>query len=214
MRYGLACALIAGVVSACAAVARAADLADPPPLPDDRRGAIVGIHWVYALNDYHFDQSGLSAEDALGFEVLGGYRFNRWIDVTGVFQYQSEFTINGTALNVGGVPIRGPVAHAWNISFMPTTRVYPFADLLPPWVEPFGLFGLGSFFEEIDDGLSSDSDATFMFRFEGGVDFHVIPQLVIEIGAGYVVAASKLEMLGLDVTPNYAPFVAGVEYRF
>ncbi len=210
MRNGLACALIATVVCGYPGAARALD----ESTPDDRRGAIVGIHFVYALNDYHFDAPGLSAEDALGFEVLGGYRFNRWVDVTGVFQYQSDFTINGTALTIGGVPIRGPVASAWNVSFMPTVRGYPFADLLPPWIEPFGLFGMGTFFEEIDDGQSSDSDATFMFRFQGGVDFHVIPQLVIEIGAGYVVAARDLDLLGLAVTPNYAPFVAGVEYRF
>jgi len=75
-------------------------------------------------------------------------------------------------------------------------------------------FGMGTMYEEIDDGMSSDSDATFMFRFETGVDFHVIPELVIKIGAGYVVAAEDLHLLGLDVTPTYAPFVAGVEYRF
>jgi hypothetical protein len=213
MRYGFACALIATVVCSWTGAARAADWDRPPPLPDDRRGPIVGIHWVYALNDYHFNQSGVSAADALGFEVLGGYRFNRWVDLTGVFQYQSNFAINGSALVIGGVPIRGD-ACAWNISFMPTVRVYPFATLLPPWVEPYGLYGMGTMYEEIDDGVSSDSDATFMFRFETGVDFHVMPELVIKIGAGYVVAAEDLQLLGLDVTPNYAPFVAGVEYRF
>jgi hypothetical protein len=76
------------------------------------------------------------------------------------------------------------------------------------------VFGMGTMYEEIDDGLSSDNDATFMFRFEGSVDFHVLPELVNDIGAGYVVAASDLDLLGLDVTPNYAPFTAGVEYRF
>src|SRR5207244_443273 len=129
--------------------------ADDDYAGDDRRGAIVGIHWVYALNDYDFNVRGLSANDALGFEVLGGYRFNKWVDVVGVFQYQSDFDIDGNAV-IGGVPFSGKVASAWGVSFMPTGRVYPFATLLPEWVEPYGLFGMGTTYLEVTSGGSKD----------------------------------------------------------
>ena len=173
----------------------------------DRRGAVVGVHFVYAVEDFDFSHSGgLSADDTPGFEVLGGYRFNRYIDVTGVFQYLSEFGIDAHG--------DGTVANAWGFSFMPTTRVYPFADLLPPWVEPFGLFGMGTIFVEADEGGITDSDATYAFRFAAGADFYVLPTLVVEVGGGYVVATNDLDYVGFSVTPNYAPIVAGVEYRF
>ena len=73
---------------------------------------------------------------------------------------------------------------------------------------------MGTIFVEVDEGGVSDSDATYAFRFAAGADFYVLPTLVVEVGGGYVVATSDLDYVGFSVTPNYAPIVAGVEYRF
>ena len=77
----------------------------------------------------------------------------------------------------------------WGLTIMPAAKVYPLADVLPPWVQPYGMFGVGFVLAYVEDDfgiLDSDTDAAAAFRFGGGVDFYIIPQLVVRAGAGYV----------------------------
>jgi hypothetical protein len=135
-----------------------------------RSGAILGVNFVYVISDFDFESSAFDSDDPLGVEVSAGYRFNRYVSLEGILQYLSEFDIDANA----GFPA---TFTAWGLSFMPATKVYPLADVLPPWVQPFGQFGIGVLFAH-SDGFGSDNDATAGFRFGGGVDFYLAPQIV------------------------------------
>lgn len=175
-----------------------------------RSGAFLGVHFVYALSDFDFKTSAISADDSPGVEVFAGYRFNRFVSLEGVLHYLDEFDIDTRDFRTGG---SRRLATAWGISFMPATKVYPLADVLPPWVQPFGQFGVGVLFAHADGGFT-DNDATVGFRFGGGVDIYLAPQVVLRAGGGYVLAGSDIELLGVEVEPSYAPITAGLEFRF
>ena len=197
---------LCGVVLLCFLAVPKLAVADESEDARLRSGAILGVNFVYVISDFDFESSSFDSDDPLGVEVSAGYRFNRYVSLEGILQYISEFDIDVNA----GFPA---TFTAWGLSFMPATKVYPLADVLPPWVQPFGQFGIGVLFAH-SDGFGSDNDATAGFRFGGGVDFYLAPQVVLRAGGGYVLAASDMTLFGEDVTPSYAPITAGFEFRF
>ena len=180
-----------------------------------RSGAFVGVHFVYSLSDFDSNRTSLSADDAPGVEVFGGYRFNRYVSLEGLFHYTGKFDVTTT------LPFSSSVeqVNGWGFTIMPATKVYPLVDVLPAWVQPYGMFGVGALIAYVENEfglLGSDTAATAAFRFGGGVDFYLIPQLILRAGAGYVLGANDLEFYDndIEIETNYVPINVGLEFRF
>ncbi len=171
-----------------------------------RRGAFLGAHFVYAIPDFDIE-GGLTTDDPLGFEVFAGYRFNRYVSLEGQFLYLPNFEVREFGRHL---------TDAWALTAMPATKVYPLVDVLPPWVQPYGLLGVGVLVAHVDEAFFLDdaTDATAAFRFSGGADFYLLPQLVARVSGGYVVGVTDLSLVGTDATPNFAPITVGLEFRF
>jgi len=171
-----------------------------------RRGAFLGAHFVYAIPDFDIE-GGLTTDDPLGFEVFAGYRFNRYVSLEGQFLYLPNFDVRELGQHL---------TDAWALTAMPATKVYPLADVLPAWVQPYGMFGVGVLVAHVDEVFFLDdaTDATAAFRFSGGADFYLLPQLVARVSGGYVLGVSDLSLVGIEATPNFAPITVGLEFRF
>ena len=133
--------LVVGLAACCLVAGQSATAADVDD-PRLRKGAFVGAHFVYAIPDFDFD-APVSTDDPLGFEVFGGYRFNRYVSLEGQVQYLPDFDVEGPNLFSGG----RSRTDAWVLTMMPAVKGYPLVDVLPGWVQPYGMLGVGALLE-------------------------------------------------------------------
>jgi len=159
-----------------------------------RSGGYVGGGILGAINATEADELG----DSLGFDLRGGYRFNRYAAVEGQLGYFDNFGGNFGAADVDLKALTG------------TVNVKGF--LLPGRVQPYAQVGIGATHLHAEahflgTTVAEDSSTEFTFRGGGGVDVYLIPQVSLYTDVSYV-------LLSGDLGGGFVPFVFGAQYHF
>jgi len=214
---GTAAAALVGIV--CSSIALTSD--DDVDKDDfARRGWLVGVGGSYALETFEDDAeadyqgplgptANLSVDDSFGFNGRVGYRchprFSAEVEVEWLKGFESDLTQPG-------------VVQLAKVDFEPvviTTNVKGF--LLTGRYQPYLLVGAGVMTADTKvrnpvglafTGVRSESDNAFAMRFGGGIEYYATEQVVVTLGADYVLPFGNLEAL------DYITIKWGLQYRF
>jgi len=183
-------------------------LANPVLATDafNRPGPYLGLGMAGGLSE--FSGAARGAEDSLGFNFHGGYRFNDYFAVEGLYEYMDEFS--KTVEDSAGERAK---AHIGTNNFSLMTKV-----ILPTLglsqLQPFVAGGIG-FMEASGDAEARNGEVhrggnsvEFAGRVDGGVDYFLTPEISTFFDVGYVIPTDRLEHL------NYLSLGAGVKYNF
>lgn len=198
---------------ACAAtlVAIASFLAAPAGAQDHGRSGpylgagVLGGSYTQAEDDLDdalslFGLQGADVDDAtVGFEVYGGYR------IVPNFALELEFEM----LPDTDISAFGTASDLLTLDATGNGKVF----LLTDRIQPYLLAGVGFMHAELETegpfGTSgTESDTDFTARFGGGVDLYLTENVVLSVGADYLLPTGDLD--GLD----YVSYGGGLQYRF
>lgn len=183
MKRILACTVAAmAILAASSSRAMAQD-----DLELGRSGPYVGIGGTYALQEFSGNKP--SPDAAWGYNLKGGYRFNRWfalqVDWTHLPTFKaSSGDIESWAADVGG-------------------KFLPFDGI----VQPFAAVGIG-WHSADDNRFPKTSETGLGFRFAGGVDVYVSRNFAITAEVAYLMATGGVSSY------DSLPLSLGVMYRF
>jgi outer membrane protein with beta-barrel domain len=172
----------------------------------NRPGPYLGLGMAGGLSE--FSGAARGAEDSLGFSFRGGYRFNDYFAVEGLYEYMDEFskTLEGSS----GERAKATIGMN-NFSLM-TKVILPTLGLSQ--LQPFVAGGIG-FMEASGDAEvrhgeihRGGNSVEFAGRVDGGVDYFLTPEISTFFDVGYVIPTDKFENL------NYLSLGMGVKYNF
>lgn len=183
MKRTLAC-LVAALAVVAAASSRSMAQDD---LELGRSGPYVGIGGTYALQEFSGNKP--SPDAAWGYNLKGGYRFNRWFALELDWTHLPAFHASTGDTECWAADVSG--------------KFLPFDGI----VQPFAAGGMG-WHSASDDRFPKDSETGLGFRFAGGVDVYVARNFAITAEAAY--------LLGNGGGSSYSslPLTLGVMYRF
>ena len=194
--------------------------AAPGSAQDDfaRKGFYVGLGGTYAIDTFENELEDeiedavggpvrVSVDDSLGINGRIGYRFHRRISA----EVQAEW-IDGFEANVS-VPGFGKIA---GVELEPSViTANAKGHLLTGRYQPFLLVGLGvmsakaKFRDTVGLGLAASERFTdFTTRFGAGLDLYATENVVLSVGADYVLPFGDLK------DTDYISFGWGLQYRF
>jgi hypothetical protein len=151
-----------------------------------------------------FDGGNVDVDAGGGISLTGGYRIFPWLSGEANFTY-----VGGGDVEVGNTDVGD--AEFFAFTFGP--KVYPFSipreKVVPDFVDPYVLIGLGGGEYEIDgsNGFRDKEDGTFIARFILGTDFWFTEHFGAYLEGGYHAAADN-DIDGTGV------FTFGGQYRF
>ena len=174
----------------------------------NRPGPYLGLGAAGGIEN--FSGAARGAGDSFGFNFRGGYRFNDYLAIEGLYEYMDEF----------GKTVKGPLgneatAHIGtnNFSVMPKV-ILPTLGLSQ--LQPFVSGGIG-FLEASGTGKlrvgntrfhGGGNGTEFAGRVDGGTDYFFTPELSTFFDLGYVIPTGKFENL------DYLSLSAGIKYNF
>jgi opacity protein-like surface antigen len=196
-------------VFVCASCAAAATLAALPVSAQEagdassrfaRRGVFLGLGALYALENFDTDAAiedpdnelDITADDAGGLELRGGYRVHPNVALEMLYQFYGGFAVKERTTDVDD--------HFDGWSLTAGGKLYPFLGR----VQPYALAGLGGlvFTEKQGD------DSGFLARLGGGVDVYATDHVVFAFEIGYALPAGSIDDF------QFVTFSAGIQYRF
>ena len=184
----------------------------------DRRGWLVGAAGSYAIETFEDDEEALfqsvlgptialSVDNSFGFNGRAGYRCHSRFSA----EVEVEW-VNGFDGNVS-LPVLGEIATTEIEPIVVTTNVKGY--LLTGRYQPFLLLGGGAMTAEFTIqnqtgmGISgSERVSDFVMRFGGGIDVYATKNIVVSVGADYVLPFADLKDL------DYVSIGWGIQYRF
>jgi outer membrane protein OmpA-like peptidoglycan-associated protein len=174
----------------------------------------VGFSGLYAIENFDVDEeypgirTNLNPTNSWGVAGRLGYRFHpNFAAEIGVDWYENfEFE---------GIEDSDPIRAEDGWSVWTNGKLYP----LPYRIQPYLLGGagllhmdrqvnLGFLPPQEEVGLSDEEDLSFAGRFGLGLDFYVLPEIVLNLEASYVLPVGDLNEL------QFIPLTFGVQYRF
>jgi Outer membrane protein beta-barrel domain len=174
----------------------------------NRPGPYVGLGAAGGLSEFHGPLR--DAGDSLGFNFRGGYRFNDYMAIEGLYEYMDEF----------GKTVEGPTGNQIK-THLGTNNFSAMAKVLFPTLglsnlQPFVSGGIGflnangtSKLKLQDLKVRGEASGTeFAGRVDGGVDYFFTPEISTFFDLGYVIPTRGLSDL------NYLSLSAGVKYNF
>jgi hypothetical protein len=176
----------------------------------NRRGPYIGFGPSGALTNFDGAFSGFG--NSYGFNARGGYRFNDYIAIEGLYEYMDDFGSSETSSN-GRVKTSASI----QTSNFTTSVKLIFPTLGLSQLQPFVSGGIGFLnangsgkikvdgSERVD---RSPSSTEFAGRVDGGVDYFFTPELSTFFDVGYVIPAGDLSDM------NYLSLGAGIKYNF
>jgi hypothetical protein len=171
-----------------------AALAATASAQDRAVGPYLGAGISMAFEDFDLPP-GVSADDSLALDLLGGYRVSSRVALEGELQYLDEFDLDGFPGEIDGWTLSGSV------------KLFPLEPTQP--IQPFLAAGLG--FAEFDldgpGGLDGD-ESDWLFLVGAGIDFPIADRTLLEIRASYRSPDDDLDDL------EYWTLGANLQYRF
>ncbi len=186
----------------CATVAQAADeRAEEDEFA--RRGWLVGVAGSYAIETFEDDaESDLHVDNSLGFNGRVGYRCHRWLSAEVEVEWLNGFEADVSAPGFGKFATIDvePLVVTANLKGYFLTGRY----------QPFLLVGGGVMTAEFKSrGVAGSITLNeFTMRFGGGIDLYATKNVVVTVGADYVLPVDNLKDL------DYISIGWGFEYRF
>ena len=202
---GLATAALTSIV--CSSVALTAG-EDAKQDEFARRGWLIGVAGSYAIETFESDLQDavgfsvdLSVDNSLGFNGRVGYRCHRWLSAEVEVEWLDRFKTDLSAagpINIG-IDIEPVVVTANMKGYILTGRY-----------QPFLLVGGGVMTAEFKSrGVPGSITLNeFTMRFGGGIDLYATKNVVVTVGADYVLPFDDLKDL------DYISIGWGFEYRF
>ena len=176
----------------------------------NRPGPYLGLGAAGGLSDFGgaFDRFG----DSYGFNFRGGYRFNDYLAIEGLFEYMDDFGHSRTSANER---VKASASIQTNNFSLQTKVIIPtgmsqFQPFLSGGIGFLNANGAGKL--RVGSATVEDrrapSATEFAGRVDGGVDYFFTPEVSAFVGAGYVIPTDQLSDL------SYISLSAGVKYNF
>lgn len=154
--------MVAGLLLGLAAPAWAEHHGDPY----NRPGAFAGLGGSYAVSAFQGSLKDLFG-DSLGFQARGGYRFNEFFALEGIYEYEDDF---GARIGQGSL---------WTNAFTGNSKL-----ILPLGrFQPYLSGGVG--FLNVNASSDVDGKFTFLGRVAGGVDLALTERVAVFLDAAY-----------------------------
>jgi opacity protein-like surface antigen len=172
----------------------------------NRPGPYLGLGMAGGLSD--FGGAARGAEDSLGFNFRGGYRFTDYLAIEGLYEYMDEFrkTFRGPLGNEATADIGTNNFSLMAKVILPTLgQLQPFVSGGIGFLEASGTAHLNRVNGSFEGGGSSTE---FAGRVDGGVDYFFTPEISTFFDVGYVIPTEQLDNL------HYLSLSAGVKYNF
>ena len=170
-------------------------IAQEEGVPDyARSGLSIGLGWALGIENFGDDAGASGSAPGLDFRV--GYRTGRWIAVEMDFQYYEGF--DADALREDNDPFG-----AWALSG--NFKGYPLSGRF----QPYGIGGIGAVDFELDE-----SKREFLGRLGGGLDFHLLHNVVLNLEAVYNWPLEIQDSSDGLEDLQFISLVAGGQYRF
>jgi hypothetical protein len=176
----------------------------------NRPGPYLGLGAAGGLSDFGgaFDRFG----DSYGFNFRGGYRFNDYLAIEGLFEYMDDFGHSRTSANER---VKASASIQTNNFAVQTKVIIPtgmsqFQPFLSGGIGFLNANGAGKLrvgSVTVED-RRAPSATEFAGRVDGGVDYFFTPAVSAFVGAGYVIPTDQLSDL------SYISLSAGVKYNF
>jgi opacity protein-like surface antigen len=175
----------------------------PAAARDDYSRAYVVLGGLTAFETFSND-AGLSFDTSLGFQLRGGYRFNRFLALEAGMDIVSGWNSKGT---VGGPPGTGLVINGGNAT-VNILAYFPIGRL-----EPYALAGLGGMWTKVRsvdvsgtgctpgsaawycNGIYAGPGGGFVMKFGGGADFYFTDAWALTVDVAYVLPVGPIEDL-------------------
>ncbi|MGH8611735.1 MAG: porin family protein [Gammaproteobacteria bacterium] len=178
----------------------------------NRPGPYLGIGPSGALTNFSGDFSGFG--NSYGANFRGGYRFNDYLAIEGLYEYMDDFGASRTSRNLQRKASASIQTH--NFSLLAKV-IFPTLGL--PQLQPFVMGGIGFLNANgsgklevrgttVAEDIEAPSDTEFAGRVDGGVDYFFTPELSTFFDVGYVIPTGDLSGM------NYLSLGAGVKYSF
>ena len=172
----------------------------------NRPGPYLGLGAAGGLSNF----GGLAhgAEDSIGFNFRGGYRFNDYYAIEGLYEYMDEFskTVEGPLGNKAKAHIGTNNFSVMGKVILPTLGLSQ--------LQPFVAGGIGFMEASGDAELRNGqihrggNSVEFAGRVDGGADYFITPEISTFFDVGYVIPTEQLSNL------PYLSLSAGVKYNF
>jgi opacity protein-like surface antigen len=157
--------------------------------PFNRPGAFVGLGMNYGVPGFQ-DTGGVSFGDSLGFNVRGGYRFNEFVAVEGIYEYMDDFG-TGRQRVAGSTVTEDTKTNAFSINgklLLPLGRFQPYLS--------GGIGFLNADAElKLDGRHFNGSGTSFAGRFAGGVDVWATDHISLYAESAYTMGTDTLSDL-------------------
>ena len=174
----------------------------------NRPGPYVGLGMAGGLSE--FGGAARGAGDSMGFNARGGYRFNEYLAIEGLYEYMDEF----------GKTEKDPSGNKFKADIGTNNFTLLGKVILPGLglsnLQPFVAAGLG-FLEASGTGKlkvngtkihGGGGETELSSRVDGGADYFFTPEISAFFDAGYVIPTEKFDNL------HYLSLSAGVKYNF
>jgi len=135
----------------------------------------VGVAGLYGIENFHCD-----ADDAWGYNVRGGRRFNRW--AAAEVQFDHPVSEYDDADHIDGFGRLDGDVNAWDVTL--NGRFYP----IQGHFEPYAVVGAG--YGEAD--LPHDQNHAFVMRFGIGMDFPIVEHFGVTVGTDYLLGTGAM----------------------
>jgi hypothetical protein len=174
----------------------------------NRPGPYLGLGIAGGLSE--FSGAARGAEDSIGFNFRGGYRFNDYYAIEGLYEYMDEFAKK----------VKGPLGNKFKADIGTNNFSIMGKVILPTLglsqLQPFLAGGIG-FLEASGTGKlkignakfhGGGGETEFAGRVDGGADYFFTPEISTFFDLGYVIPTEKFDNL------HYLSISAGVKYNF
>ena len=176
----------------------------------NRPGPYVGIGPSGGLTNFGGDLSGFG--NSYGFNARGGYRFNDYMAIEGLYEYMDDFGNSETSRNRR---VKASASIQTSNFTMAVKLIFPTLGISQ--LQPFVSGGIGFLNANGSGKLSVDgservdrtpSTTEFAGRVDGGVDYFLTRDVSTFFDVGYVIPTGELSNM------NYLSLGAGIKYNF
>ena len=176
----------------------------------NRRGPYIGLGAAGGLTNFGGAFSGFG--NSYGFNARGGYRFNDYMAIEGLYEYMDDFGNSATSRNQR---IKASASIQTSNFTLATKVIFPTLGITQ--LQPFLSGGIGFLNANGSGKLSVDgservdrtpSTTEFAGRVDGGVDYFLTREVSTFFDVGYVIPTGQLSDM------NYLSLSAGLKYNF
>jgi len=175
----------------------------------NRPGPYVGIGPAGGLTNFGGALSGFG--NSLGFNFRGGYRFNDYMAIEGLYEYMDDF---GNSFTSTDRQVKASASIQTSNFSLLAKVIFPTLGI--PQLQPFVSGGIGLLNANGSGKLNvrsatvdrTPSATEFAGRVDGGVDYFLTRDVSTFFDVGYVIPTGQLSNM------NYLSLSAGVKYNF